>query len=358
MEKFLLKYFNLIRAVIAILIGIIISVCIIYIISKEPGFSLKSLFLGPLLSKSRFGNFIETASPIIFCGLAIAIPFQAGQFNIGAEGALFIGAVVGTAFGVSTNMPAFLHIPLVLLVAGLTGAFWGSIPGFLKAKWNTSELVISLMLNYVAYFIGLYLINFHFRDKAAGYLVSYKLPETAWLVQFVSGTRIHIGVIISLGFAVLIYYFLYHTTLGYEIRTSGFNINFARFGGINVFKVILISQVIGGFIAAIGGMTEVMGVHRRFNWQLSPGYGWDGVVVAIIGRNNPLLIILSSLFLAYLRVGGRILNLLSDIPSEMITVIQSIIILLITAEAFLAQWKYKITVREAKAKEVSSEPYT
>jgi simple sugar transport system permease protein len=134
--------------------------------------------------------------------------------------------------------------------------------------------------------------------------------------------------------------------------------NFARFGGINVFKVILISQVIGGFIAAIGGMTEVMGVHRRFNWQLSPGYGWDGVVVAIIGRNNPLLIILSSLFLAYLRVGGRILNLLSDIPSEMITVIQSIIILLITAEAFLAQWKYKITVREAKAKEVSSEPHT
>ena len=358
MKKFLLKYFNLIRAVIAILIGIIISVCIIYIISKEPGLSLKSLFLGPLLSKSRFGNFIETASPIIFFGLAIAIPFQAGQFNIGAEGALFIGAVVGTAFGVSTNMPAFLHIPLVLLVAGLTGAFWGFIPGFLKAKWNTSELVISLMLNYVAYFIGLYLINFHFRDKAAGYLVSYKLPETAWLVQFIPGTRIHIGVIISLGFAVLIYYFLYHTTLGYEIRTSGFNINFARFGGINVFKVILISQVIGGFIAAIGGMTEVMGVHRRFNWQLSPGYGWDGVVVAIIGRNNPLLIILSSLFLAYLRVGGRILNLLSDIPPEMITVIQSIIILLITAEAFLAQWKYKITVREAKAKEVSSEPHT
>jgi simple sugar transport system permease protein len=147
------------------------------------------LFLGPLLSKSRFGNFIETASPIIFCGLAIAIPFQAGQFNIGAEGALFIGAAVGTAFGVSTNMPSFLHIPLVLLVAGLTGAFWGSIPGFLKAKWNTSELVISLMLNYVAYFIGLYLINFHFRDKAAGYLVSYKLPETAWLVQFVPGIR-------------------------------------------------------------------------------------------------------------------------------------------------------------------------
>jgi len=356
-EKFILKYFNLIRVAIAILIGIIISVCITYVISKEPGFSLKSLFLGPLLSKSRFGNFIETASPIIFCGLAIAIPFQAGQFNVGAEGAFFIGAVAGTAFGVSTHMPAFLHIPLILLVAGLTGAFWGFIPGFLKAKWNTNELVTSLMLNYVAYFIGLGIINNYFRDKTSGYLASYKLPETAWLIQFVSGTRIHIGVIISLGFAVLVYYFLYHTTLGYEIRITGFNINFARFAGINVFKVIVISQIIGGFIAAFGGMTEIMGIYRKFLWQLSPGYGWDGVIVAIIGRNNPLLIVFASLFLAYLRVGGKILNLLSDIPSEMITVIQSIIILFITAEAFLEGWKYRITVKEAKAEELGHEPY-
>lgn len=348
LEKFIVNYFDMIRTIIAILIGVILSVFVIYIISKNPGLSYKSFFLGPFLSTSRFGNIIEMASPIILCGLAISIPFQAEQFNIGAEGALFISAAVGTAFAVSTHMPTLLHVSTVLLVAGITGAIWGYIPGILKAKWNTDELVISLMMNYVAYFLGLYLINYHFRDKSAGYLVSYELPKSAWLAQFVPGTRIHWGIVISFGLAILMYFYLYHTTQGYEIRQVGFNKYFAKFGGINVAKVIIISQVVGGFLAGIAGMTEVMGIHHRFKWQMSPGYGWDGVVVAIIGRNNPLVIILAALFLAYLRIGGQIMNLLSDIPSEMVTAIQAIIILLITAEAFLERWRYRITVKLAK----------
>jgi len=347
-EKFLLKYFTLIRVVIAIAIGIVVSIFLIYLISQEPAFSLKSFLLGPLLTRSRLAHLFETASPIIFCGLAISVAFQARQFNVGAEGSLYLGAAVGTAFAVSTNMPAFIHIPLVLLIAGLAGALWAFIPGILKARWQASELVSSLMLNYVAYFLGLYLINYHFRDKEAGFLVSYQLPQSAWLPQFIPDTRIHYGIILALVFALLVYYFLYHTTTGYEIRITGFNERFARFGGINVFRVIVLCQVIMGFLAAFGGMTEVMGIHRRFLWQNSPGYGWDGVIVAIIARNHPLLIVPASFFLSYMRVGGRVLNLMSDVPAEMVQVIQSIIILLITAEAFLSQLKYRITVRQAE----------
>ena len=213
MEKFILKYFTLIRTLIAILIGIIISVVLIYIISEMPAYSVKQFLLGPLLSRGRFANVIETASPMIFCGVAIAIAFQAKQFNIGAEGALFLSAAVGTAFAVSTNMPTVLHIIMVLVVAGATGAIWGFIPGILKAKWGASELVASLMMNYIAYFGGLYLINYHFRDKAAGYLVSFELPETAWLYQFMPGTRLHLGIFFSFDFCIsgillpLSYYF-------------------------------------------------------------------------------------------------------------------------------------------------------
>ena len=353
MEKFVLKYFNLIRTIIAILIGLVISVLLIYLVSKDPGFSLKQFLLGPFLSRGRFSNMIETTSPILFCGLAIAVAFQARQFNVGAEGSLFLGAALGTAFAVSTRMPIFLHIPLVLLVAAAVGAAWNYIPGLLKAKWNASELVSSLMMNYVAYFLGLYLINFHFRDKAAGYLVSLQLPKTAWLQQFVPDTRMHWGIVLSLVFALLVYLFLYHSTTGYEIRMTGFNEKFARFGGIKVSRVVILSQVILGLIAGIGGMTEVMGIHHRFNWQSSPGYGWDGVIVAIIGRNHPLLIIAASFFLSYMRVGGQVLTLMSDVPAEMVTVIQSVIILLITAEAFLSRWRYRITVREAAHKEAA-----
>ena len=355
MEKFVLKYFTLIRTLIAILVGLIISVVLIYIISEMPGYSIRQFLLGPLLSKSRFANVIENASPMIFCGVAIAIAFQAKQFNIGAEGAFFLSAAVGTAFAISTNMPTVLHIIMVLVVAGATGAIWGFIPGFMKAKWGASELVASLMMNYVAYFGGLYLINYHFRDKDAGFLVSYKLAETAWLPQFVPGTRIHMGILLALVFALLGYYFLYHTTSGYEIRTTGHNQKFAKFGGMNVVKVIILAQVLSGMIAGIGGATEIMGLHRRFNWQSLPGYGWDGVIVAIIGRNHPLLIIFAALFLSYLRVGGQILNLMADVPSELVLVIQSVIIILITAEAFLSTWKNKITIKEAERVEVENE---
>ena len=355
MEKFILKYFTLIRTLIAILVGVIISVVLIYIISDMPGYALKQFLLGPLLSVSRFSNVIENASPMIFCGVAIAIAFQAKQFNIGAEGALFLSASVGTAFAVSTGMPTVFHIILILGVAGLTGAVWGWVPGVLKAKWGASELVSSLMMNYVAYFLGLYLINSHFRDKDAGFLVSLRLPETAWLPQFIPGTRMHLGILLSVVFALLGYYFLYHTTTGYEIRTTGNNDKFAKFGGINVVKVVILSQVLSGMIAGIGGMTEVMGIHHRFNWQNSPGYGWDGIIVAIIGRNHPLLIILAAFFLSYLRVGSQVLNLMADVPSELVAVIQAIIIILITAEAFLSKWKYKITMKQAELEEVENE---
>ncbi len=347
MGKFVLRHFTLIRTSIAILIGLVISVFLIYVVSKDPGFSLQQFILGPFLSRGRFSNMIESTSPILFCGLAIAVAFQARQFNVGAEGSLFLGAVLGTAVAVSTRMPAYLHIPLVLLVATCAGGLWNLIPGLLKARWNASELVSSLMMNYVAYFFGLYLINFHFRDKGAGYLVSLQLPQTAWLPQFIPGTRIHWGIVLSLVFAVLVWFLMYKTTTGYEIRMTGFNEKFARFGGIKVAKVVIMSQVILGLVAGFGGVTEVMGIHHRFNWQSSPGYGWDGVVVAIIGRNHPLLIIVASLFLSYMRVGGQVLTLMSDVPAEMVTVIQSIIILLITAEAFLSQWRYRVMVKEA-----------
>ncbi len=351
MEKFVLKYFNLIRTIIAILIGFAVSVLILVIVSTSSIESIKYLFLGPFMSVSRIGNIVELATPIIFCGIAIAIPFQASQFNVGAEGTFFISAAFGTAFALiiqKLNLPGFIYIVLVLTFATLFGGFWGFIPGYLKARFKANMVVLTLMLNYAAYFLSIYLINYHFRDKSAGFLTSYRLPENIFLKQFVPNTRIHIGFLIAIASVFIAYYFLYHTTLGYEIRMVGFNFHFAKYSGIDVFKVIVLSSVIGGLFAGLGGMAEVMGIHRRFLWQSLPGYGWDGVVVAIIGKNNPILIMFASLFLAYLRIGGRVLNLLSDVPFEMVGVIESIIILLITAEAFLENVKYRITVKEAE----------
>jgi len=344
-EKYLVKHFTLIRTFMAILIGVLVSLFLIILISNDALYSIQQFFLGPFASKGRFSNIFENAAPLIVCGVAISFAFQAAQFNVGAEGSFFISAAVGTAFAVSTTMHPLLHIPAILFVSALTGALWGGISGILKAKWHASELVSSLMLNYVAYFLGLYLINHHFRDRRAGFLTSPRLPSSAQLPRLFAGTRFHLGIIIAVAIAIIAYLIIYKTKFGYELRVSGQNGKFAQYAGINIFKIVLLSQVISGMIAGVGGAMEVMGIHQRFNWQSLPGYGWDGVIVAIIGRNHPLLIIAASFFLSYLKVGGQVLNLMSDVPSEMVSVIQSLIILLITAEAFLGNWKASLNRR-------------
>ncbi len=352
MESFILRYFNFIRTLIAIGIALVLALVLIVIISTTPGFSLVSFLTGPVSSLRSFGTVLEFASPIIFCGLAIAVSFKAQVFYIGAEGAFYIAAAVGTAFALSVSFPWYIHVPLVLIVTGTAGALWGGISGYLKARFGASEIVSALMLNYVAYFLGLYLINYHFRNREAGYMVSYTLPESAQLGQFVPGTRIHAGIVLGLVVAALVYYFFFHTRTGYELRMTGHNEKFARFGGINTFKVVLVAPMLTGMIAGIGGITEVMGIHERFNWQNSPGYGWDGVIVAIIGKNHPAFIVLASLLLAYLRVGGQQLKLMSDVPAELVLLIRSLMILLVTAEGLLSHWRNRLKIREvAEGKE-------
>jgi simple sugar transport system permease protein len=346
LDRFVLQHFNVIRTVLALGIALVLAILLIVVLSTNPGFSLISFLAGPVSSLRTFGTVLEFASPIIFCGLAIAISFRAQVFYIGAEGAFYIAAAVGTAVAVSTALPWFLHVPLVLIVSATVGALWGGISGYLRAQFGASEIVSALMLNFVAYFLGLYLINYHFRDLDAGYMVSYTLPESAQLWRFVPGTRIHTGIVLGVLLAIAVYYFFFHTRAGYEVRMTGHNRKFAHFAGINTYKVVFGVPMLTGLLAGLGGMTEVMGIHERFNWQNSPGYGWDGVIVAIIGKNHPAYIVLASLLLAFLRVGGQQLKLMSDVPAELVLLIRSLMILLVTAEGLLTTWRNRIKIRQ------------
>ncbi len=353
MRGFILKYFDLIRVLLSISIGLTLAFIIMFLVSDNPLLSIRSLLIGPLASRSRLSFIFETATPLIFCGLAASIPFQAKQFWVGAEGALYFGGTLGTAFALLTRFPSGLHHFLLLAFVFIVGMFVGLIPALLKTRLKINEFVTSLMFNFILYYSGLYIINFHFRDQAAGYLVSNAIPKTVLLAQFIPRTRIHLGIIFALIAAFLVYIFLFHTKWGYEIRMVGANLSFAKYGGINVKRVILYSIVLGGALAAMGGMIEVMGIHGRFNWQASPGYGWNGIMAAIIAGNHPLLIIVTSLFISYLITGAQIVNLVTDIPAEMVTVIQAIIILLVTSQAFLEFWRHRLIVKEA-AKDGSS----
>ena len=245
-------------------------------------------------------------------------------------------------------MPTGVHQIVVIGIGALVGAVIALIPGILKAKWNASELVTSLMLNNIVLGLGLYILNYKMRDSAAMAVVSQKFQETALLPNIVPGTRIHFGLIIALIMVVVVYLILYKSKWGYEIRMTGLNKEFAEYSGINTFKVIIIAHLISGVIAGMGGSVEIMGMHKRFQWTSLPGYGFDGALVAMLARNNPLAVVGSALFLAYIRVGADLVARLSDVPAEMVSILQGVIILLISAERFLHSYKQKMVLKEAK----------
>lgn len=342
-------FFSTATTAIAIGISLAIAFAIIFFVSSSPAEAIKALLLGPFSSFRNFGSIITLASTVTLTGLAVCIMFQASMFNMCAEGSFFLGALIAAAAATSFGMPAGIGLIIPMLCGAIAGGVLCFIPAILKATVNANEMVSSLMLNYIALFFGLYLMNTFFRDNSYGALASHKLPEASILQKIVPGTAIHAGVLIAIVLVILCYLFIYKSKPGYEIRVMGQNAKYAKYTGLSVSGAIILSQVLGGAIAGLGGAIEVMGMYARFQWTTLPGYGWDGVIIAILARNKPQYVPLAALFLAYLRVGANVMARVSDVPSEIITVIQAIMIMLVTASALLGRLKQKAVEKEVLA---------
>lgn len=335
----------------AILISLSIAIIIILFVSNEPGNAVYALLLGPLQSKRLIGSIFTTAIPISFTGLAVCIMFQASMFNMCAEGSFFIGAICAAAGATRLSLNGIFAIIVPILLGAAAGALICLIPALLKALFNASEMVSSLMLNYIALYFGLYMLNFHLRDQSFGALASERLPEGSKLNKIIAGTSLHSGIFLVIIFVVICYLFIFKTKTGHKIRVYGQNATFAKYVGVNAAGVIFLSQILGGAIAGVGGSVEIMGMYERFQWTSLPGYGWDGIILAILARNKPQYIPLAAVFLAYLRVGASTMASNTDVPKELIVVIQSIMIMLVTANALLRGIKQKITIKEAMTNE-------
>ena len=335
------KSFQIMRTLVSLLIALLLAYVIIFCISKTPLESIRIFTFGPFDSLRHIGNIIETALPLIFSGLAMSIIFQANLFNLGAEGIYYISGAVVSMIAIFFSMPAIVHPIVIILVGALVGAVVMFIPGYLRAKFHTSELVTSLMLNNILLGLGLWLLTNVMRDPVTGNQISFKFAETALLSRIIPGTRIHSGLIIAIVCVFLTYVFLYRTKWGYEIRMTGLNSDFARYSGINTARVIIMAHLVSGVLAGVGGAVETIGIHRRFEWTMLPGYGMDGAMIAMLGGSNPIGVVLASLFVAYLRVGADMVARLSDVPTEMVAILQALIILLVSAERFLHRYRQK-----------------
>jgi len=343
--------FIALRTLIAVAIALIIAFVIIVLVSDEPANAIKAFITGPLSTRRRMGNVVEAMIPLIFTGLAACVMFQAKQFSLIGDGSFFIGALVTAVFTLNVALPAGVHAFAAIILGGIVGAVCGVIPGYLKAKWNTNEFVISMMFNSILVYLGIYVLLNVIRDPNSGFLASYLIPDTARLPRLVDKTKIHAGLLIALFMVALVWFFLYKTKWGFSIRMVGINPMFSKYSGINTFAVVLICQVIGGFIAGVGGSVELLGMYERFQWQDTPGYGFDGMTVAILASNNPALVPVGALFLAYIRVGTDVMARTSNVPNEAVYIIQGIVMILITASAFLSGWKHRMTVNSVKKTE-------
>ncbi|WP_245237159.1 ABC transporter permease [Paenibacillus ihuae] len=301
----------------------------------------------PISSLSHAGNVVEMAIPLMFAGVSVALLFKMNMFNLGAEGIFYISGLVAAAVAIPVGM-GFLHPIIAILAGGVVGALISAIPGILKAKWNANELVTSLMFNSILLGVGLYFLNYKMRDAAAFQTASFKFDPSAVLSKIVPGTRIHSGLIIVLVCIVCTHYFMYRTKWGYELRMTGSNREFAEYSGIKTGRVIVYVHLLAGFLAGVGGSVEVLGMHTRFDWTSLPGYGMDGALVAMLAKNNPLAVIGSAFFLAYIRVGADMMSRYSDVPAEMISIVQGVILLLVSAEQFLKFWKNRMLLKEAQ----------
>ena len=356
-QSFLTEFFRIIAVVIAaLLLGFVIT----FFVSDDPVDAYRELLTGPFPQISfedgfqvkglnRFGNWIEESITLILLGLSIAIVFRAQQISLGAEGQLFLGALAAAIVALYVDAPIFIHIPLALIAAGAAGFVWGWIPGVLKAYVNVNEIVSTLMLNFIAIQIYQLLLIQWLRDPTAGFIGTELFPDTAILPIVIPGTRVNIALFLMIIAVVAVWFLMTRTPLGYEIRVIGSNINFAEYGGINTKRVITMSMAVSGILAGLAGAHLSLGLLKRLTINLSPGIGFEGIVVALLARNNPIGVLVAGLFYGYLRTGAQIMERSSDVTREVVLIIQAVIILLITAERLLPVLRERFRKRDVAA---------
>ena len=327
----------------AMAFALLIGAVVLLLLRVNPIEAYSSLFVGVFGSFSGFTQSLVKATPLLLVGLGICIAFRASVINIGAEGQIILGALGATSWALAfKTWPSWALIPSTILVSFLAGAVWGFIPGYLKAKVKVNEILSTVMLNAIALQLMNLLIRGPLIDQAgvtAGtYLAqSEKLPEASWLMRLVPQSLLNTGSIIAVVLAVLVYIFLWRTTIGFRIRAVGLNPDASRYSGINVPFYQALSLTLAGGFAGIAGAVEVLGVHHRLLEGITSGYGFSGIVAALFGGLHPLGLIPASWLFGSLLVGADKMQRAVQVPSALIDVLLGLVVLFVVGSSYLSK---------------------
>ncbi len=335
-----MKYFSpLIAAVLMLLSGLLIFT----LLGKDPLVAFHAFFVEPINDLYGIGELIIKASPLMIIGVGLAIGFKANIWNIGAEGQLAMGAIFGGGVALFFNETTSIFILPAMFVGGIAGGMlWAAIPAFLKIRFNANEILVSLMLNYVAILILSLLIHGPWKDpQGYGFPQSILFSESAILPILIEGTRLHAGVLISFAAVAVGWIFLLRSFVGYQLQVSGLAINAAAYAGFKHKKMIWIGLLAGGLCAGIAGVSEIAGPIGQLLPTVSPGYGFAAIIVAYVGRLHPGGILLSSLLMALLYLGGESGQMNLDLPSAVTGVFQGMLLFYLLAADFLINFRIR-----------------
>lgn len=324
---------NVARTLITLALALIAGALIMALSGKDPVNAYSVMLNSAFGSERAIANTFLAATPLIFTGLATLIAFRAGIFNVGVEGSLYLGAFAAAWAGFTfTDLPAIVIVPLAFILAGVIGGVWGMIPGYLKARYKVDEVVTTIMLNYVAILFTDYLVNGPFLVPGMSNAMSAEVSPQAQLPRIIERAQWNISFFFALGVFLFVLFLLKRTALGYEIRVLGSNPLFARWSGMPARRIIVTVMFISGFIGGLGGAGQALGVHYRFISGFSQGLGFDGIVVALLGRNNPIGALIAALFFGALRNGGSTMELFTRIPRDLIDILIALIIFFIAID--------------------------
>ena len=334
--------------VLALFTALVIGAILIWATGASVVDAYVGLFEGMFGSVRAIAETCVAATPYILAGLAVALGFKCGLFNIGAEGQLYMGALCSVMVGyLVTGLPIWIHLPLAVLAGAAGGAIWGAIPGFLKAKLGAHEVINTIMMNYIAVKLVDYLVKNVIRDPDATVDRTPYILDTAKLPRlFGEDFRLHAGFLIALAAVIFVYWLLYKTTIGFEIRTVGANPSAAKYAGMSVAKNFVLAMAIAGGLAGLAGASEVLGLNYTLPAAFSSGYGFDSIAVALLAKSNPIGIIPAAFLWGGLRNGAGLMQVRAGISIDLINIVQGLVIMFIAADQ-IVRWIYRIKKRRA-----------
>ena len=345
------RWMPIVTSLAALVLALFFGGILIAIVGGDPLATYAHIANVAFGSLGGISDTLAKATPLIFVGLACAMAFRMKLWNIGAEGQFFLGAFGASAVVLIPLLPAatspWLFLPAMMIAGMLTGALWGFVPGFLKARFNVNEVITTLMMNYIAIAWNNFFIFAVWSES--GFQMSPMFPRTAWMprlsdlaaqVPDFRGLTLHLGFIIAIVAAVIIWFILHRSKWGYEIRLIGDNPKAAQYAGIPIKRNIILVMMVSGALAGLGGVSEISGVVHRLQGAISPGYGFTGIIIAWLAKLNPFAVILVSIFFGALLLAGREIQ-----PSGIPKMIQGIVLVCLIASDFFVHYRVRIARR-------------